>query len=222
MEALPVLNLWSQMLYHLCEPAKVTSSSQTSNKALYMKDAMTRYDTVGLDTVDYVPASMPDQSLKASLVMMEDNDAVIKMLKKGRAPALAHVSRTHRVNLDWLLERLHVDPAIWCRYVESRHQLADVLTKPGFTRELWCTLLEQWRIAPPPTPKPKSLPSATPLAFLDSSTGELAKASEPLCTPSSLDLDQSFNHANDGAGKGNTSIISCIQFQSQLNLERMD
>ena len=42
----------------------------------------------------------------ARVVMVADNDAVIKMLKKGRAPAMAHVVRTHRVNLDWLLERL--------------------------------------------------------------------------------------------------------------------
>ena len=113
---------------------------------------------------------MPDQSQIAQLVMMEDNDAVIKMLQKGRAPALGHVARTHRVNLDWLLERLHIDPAIWCRYVESRHQIADVLTKPGFTRDLWCSLLEQWRIAPPPTPKP---PSASAASCINDSSSDV-------------------------------------------------
>ena len=35
---------------------------------------------------------------------MEDNDAVIKMCIKGRSPALRHVARTHRINLDWLSE----------------------------------------------------------------------------------------------------------------------
>ena len=82
------------------------------------------------------------------------------MLQKGRAPAMSHVARTHRVNLDWLLERLHIDDSIYCRYVESKHQLADILTKPGFTKELWCNLLEQWRISPPPVAKPKAVPSA--------------------------------------------------------------
>ena len=150
MEGLPILNLWSQILFYLDPSAMKKADCKVSLEA----SAIEKYNTIGLDTVDYVPASMPDQSLTASLVMMEDNDAVIKMLQKGRAPALGHVARTHRVNLDWLLERLHIDPAIWCRYVESRHQLADVLTKPGFTKELWCTLLEQWRISPPPVPKP--------------------------------------------------------------------
>ena len=57
-------------------------------------------------------------------------DMVIKMLKKGRAPAMAHVARTHRVNLDWLLERSFVDPCVLGRYIDTASQLADILTKP--------------------------------------------------------------------------------------------
>ena len=38
------------------------------------------------------------------LVICEDNEAVIKILLKGRALALRHVGRTHRVAIDWLVE----------------------------------------------------------------------------------------------------------------------
>ena len=73
---------------------------------------MQRYHALSLADVDYVPASMPTPDIDTRLVMIEANDAVIKMLKKGRAPSMAHVSRTHRVNFDWLLERVLNDPSV--------------------------------------------------------------------------------------------------------------
>ena len=36
------------------------------------------------------------------LIICEDNEAVIKLLLKGRSIALRHVGRTHRVAIDWL------------------------------------------------------------------------------------------------------------------------
>ena len=83
---------------------------------------------------------------RTRLVMVEDNDAVIKMLKKSRPPTMAHVSRTHRVNFDWLLERSFDDPAVYCRYIDTKQQLADILTKPHFSARDWCHLCEGFRI----------------------------------------------------------------------------
>ena len=39
----------------------------------------------------------------AMLYIFEDNEAVIKMIIKGRSPTMRHVSRTHRVALDWIV-----------------------------------------------------------------------------------------------------------------------
>ena len=47
---------------------------------------------------------------KLLLYVFEDNDAVIKMIIKGRSPTVRHVSRTHRVALDWLFDRINLDP----------------------------------------------------------------------------------------------------------------
>ena len=44
------------------------------------------------------------------LYVFEDNEAVIKMIIKGRSPTMRHVSRTHRVALDWLFDRINLDP----------------------------------------------------------------------------------------------------------------
>ena len=46
---------------------------------------------------------------EAMLYVFENNEAVIKMIIKGRSPIMRHVSRTHRVALDWLFDRINLD-----------------------------------------------------------------------------------------------------------------
>ena len=70
----------------------------------------------------------------AKLYIFEDNEAVIEMIMKGRSPNLRQVFRTHRVALDWLFDRISLDPKIRFRYVDSKNQLADILTNGHFTR----------------------------------------------------------------------------------------
>ena len=124
-EGLPMLNLWSQIL--------LTLDGKEPQKLVSLDAAMKAYHSIQLENVDYVPASLPPPVANTRPVMVEDNDAVIKMLRKGRAPSMSHVSRTHRCNLDWLLERSIHDPCIYCRYIETKQQLADLLTKPNFS-----------------------------------------------------------------------------------------
>ena len=74
---------------------------------------------------------------EALLYILEDNEAVIKMIIKGRSPTMRHVSRTHRVSLDWLFDRINVDPKIQIKYIDTKNQLADILTKGNFTSDEW-------------------------------------------------------------------------------------
>ena len=39
------------------------------------------------------------------VVYFEDNEALIKMIMKGRSPNLRHISRSHRVPLDWFVRQ---------------------------------------------------------------------------------------------------------------------
>ena len=48
---------------------------------------------------------------------------------------MRHVSRTHRVALDWLFDRINLDPKIQIKYIDTRNQLADMPTKGNFTRD---------------------------------------------------------------------------------------
>ena len=78
---------------------------------------------------------------KALLYVCEDNEAVIKMIIKGRILTMRHVSRTHRVALDWLFDRINLDSKIQIKYIDTKNQLAHILTKGNFTRDEWNHLL---------------------------------------------------------------------------------
>ena len=87
---------------------------------------------VDLSNVDQVPSNAHLSEKESQLYNFEDNEAVIKMIIKGRSPTMRHVSRTHRVALDLLFDRINLDPIIQIKYVESKNQLADILTKRQF------------------------------------------------------------------------------------------
>ena len=71
----------------------------------------------------------------------EDNEAVMEMIIKDPSPTMRHVSRAHRVVLDWLFDRINLDSKIQIRYIDNTHQVADILTKGNFTRGEWNNLL---------------------------------------------------------------------------------
>ena len=94
-----------------------------------------------LDNVDFLSSNVHSSRQEALLYVFEDNEAVIKMIIKGRSPTMKHVSRTHRVALDWLFDRTNLDPQIQIKYIDTKNQLADILTKGNFTDDEWNHLL---------------------------------------------------------------------------------
>ena len=74
---------------------------------------------------------------EALLYVFEDNEAVIKIIIMGRSLTMRYVSRTHRVALDWLFDRINLDPKIQIKFIDTKNQLADILTKGNFTRDEW-------------------------------------------------------------------------------------
>ena len=94
-----------------------------------------------MENIDSVPSNVQSSRQEALLYVFEDNEAVIKMIIKGRSPTMRHVSRTHRVALDGLFDRINLDPRIQIKYIDTKNQLADILTKGNFTRDEWNHLL---------------------------------------------------------------------------------
>ena len=72
---------------------------------------------------------------------------MIKMITKSRSPTIRHVSRPHRVALEKLFDRINLDPKIQIKYVDTEHQLADILAKGNFTRDEWNNLLYLYNIS---------------------------------------------------------------------------
>ena len=100
-----------------------------------------------LDTVDFVPSRVNSSHQEALLYVFEYNEAVIKMIMKGRSSTMRHLSRIHRVALDWFIDRINLGPKIQIKYVDTKNQLADILTKGIFTRDEWNHLLRLFNIS---------------------------------------------------------------------------
>ena len=60
---------------------------------------------------------------------------------------MRHVSRTHRVALDWLFDRINLGSKIQIKYIDTKNQLADILTKGNFTRDEFNHLLNLFNIS---------------------------------------------------------------------------
>ena len=97
--------------------------------------------------VEDVVTSAKPSHLEAQLHICVENKAVIKMIIKGRSPTMRHVSRTHRVALDWLFDRIDLDPKIQMKYIDTKIQFVDMLSKGNSTQDEWDHLL--WRIPDP-------------------------------------------------------------------------
>ena len=68
------------------------------------------------------------------------------MIIKGRSATMRLVSRTHRVALDWLFDRINLEPKIQIKYGDTKTQPADILTKGSFLRDKWNHLLRLFNI----------------------------------------------------------------------------
>ena len=88
-----------------------------------------------LNNIDFISSPVNSSREEALLSNLEDNEAVIKMIIKGRSTTMRHVSRTHRVALELLFGRINLDFQIQIKYIDTKNQLTDTLTKGHFTRD---------------------------------------------------------------------------------------
>ena len=94
-------------------------------------------------------------------VVLEDNQATIRILESGKSPAFRHADKTQRINLGWISEqfrRKHYALA----YVSTTLQAADILTKPFTSADKWNKALNLLSIrrAEQPTRKASAAPTA--------------------------------------------------------------
>ena len=73
-----------------------------------------------MQDIDSIPSNVQSARQEALLYVFEDNEAAIKMIIKGRSPTMRHVSRTHRVALDWLFDRINLDSKIQNKNIDTQ------------------------------------------------------------------------------------------------------
>ena len=145
MDGLPALDLWDIMIEVLRSTDNNVQIKHTSHQETgAVLDSKTKTQHVKrrqkveqLSEVDYVPTKTHSFQGESQLHICEDNEAVIKMTVEGRSPTTRHVSRNHRVALYWLFDRIILEPKIQIKYVDTKNQRADILTKGSFSKNEW-------------------------------------------------------------------------------------
>ena len=96
MDGFPALHLWDLIVAVLHG-----NTNQSQHVQGDLSTSQTRKKIPGkiddLNNVDFVSSNVHSSRQEALLYVFEDNEAVIKMIVKGRSPSMRHVSRTHRV-----------------------------------------------------------------------------------------------------------------------------
>ena len=111
------------------EPRGNLSATPQSNMREQIPTTNTSLD---LTNIDHVPSSGTHSGSNAMLYVFDDDEAVIKVILKGRSPTMRHVSTAHKVALDWLFDRVDLDSKIQIRYIDTKHQLADIFDQRYF------------------------------------------------------------------------------------------
>ena len=146
LDGLPALELWDLIvsvfgnISHISDRTEKPENGENMHHKSHNKiDAM--------KDIDSVPLNVQSARQEALLYVFEDNEAVIKLIINGRSPTMRHVSRTHRVALDWLFDRINLNTKIQIKYIDTKKQLADILIKENFTRDEWNHLLTLFNIS---------------------------------------------------------------------------
>ena len=128
LDGLPALELWDLIVSVFGNASRVSNrSGQPGNDVHKHHKSHNKIDV--MKDIDSVPSNVQSARQEALLYVFEDKEAVIKMIMKGRSPTMRHVSRTHRVALDWLFDRINLDSKIQIKYIDTKNQLADILKR---------------------------------------------------------------------------------------------
>ena len=144
-DGLPALDLWDLVIKAFpssSNQSKKTkdqvrgdsSRNTTSNKHIKNQTKIPiQHDNLELSNDDYVSSNAKSSQFGPMLYIFDDNETVIKMIIKGRSPTMRHASRTPELHLTDCLTESIWNEKIQIKYVDTKHQLADILTKGNFT-----------------------------------------------------------------------------------------
>ena len=108
LDGLLALELWDLIVSVFGSVSQI--SDRTGRPVYVQRNQKTQGKIHVMENFDSVPSNVQSSRQEAFLYVFEDNEAVIKMIIKGRGPTKRRVSRTHRVAFDWMFDRVNLDP----------------------------------------------------------------------------------------------------------------
>ena len=114
-DGLPALDLWDFVIEVLGMAPRIHKPTQACTRESGAETQSTPKieqvldQNVDLSNIGQIPSNAHLSEKESQLYIFEDNEAVIMMIIKGRSPTMRHTSRTHRVALDWLIDRINQD-----------------------------------------------------------------------------------------------------------------
>ena len=131
LDGLLALELWDLIVSVLGNVSRVSDRSGQPDNDFHKRHKSQKKIDV-MEDIDSVPSNVQSARQEALLYVFEDNEAVFKMIIKGRSPTMRHVSRTHRVALDWLFDRINLDSKIQVKYINTKKPTRRHLDKEEF------------------------------------------------------------------------------------------
>ena len=113
-DGIPSLTLWDKVIEIChCAPHKIVQPKGETRCRLTKPNMhnpiQCKHNDVIPTKIDHISPNTTHSGPSAMLCVFEDNEVVIKMIIKGQSPKIRHVSKTHRVALDWLFDRINLD-----------------------------------------------------------------------------------------------------------------
>ena len=109
LDGFPALELWDPVVSVFGNVSRVSERpGQPDDDVHKHHKSYNKIDV--MKDIDAVPSNVQSARQEALLYVFVDHEAIIKMIIKSRSPAMRHVSRTHRVALGWLFDRIYLVP----------------------------------------------------------------------------------------------------------------
>ena len=130
---LPALQFWECVMQTLnLHPSSVQREAEARCHCTHLQRSLFFLRT--LITVRQLFSISPQLT---QLYLLEDNEAVIQMIMKGRSPSWRPGTRTHGVDLDWLFERTNLHHSVVFVKMRTNDQLADFFHQGSFSSQHW-------------------------------------------------------------------------------------
>ena len=118
LDGIPALDLWDLIVSIFGNT--IQTLERPGRSVVTDKNQRSQGKTNVPNNMDCVASNVQSSHQEVLLYVFEDNEAVIMMIIKGRSPTMRHVCKTHRVALDWLFDRISLDPKIQINYIDTQ------------------------------------------------------------------------------------------------------